>query len=144
MRTKVIFMKRKTIALIASVSLFCAAMPAYSADDKKSDSENLAYAIMGEDLKKQNFEIFKVGAQADNKQISVRNGEECWIIDKSNGLTSDKLCMVLDSKFKSGVDEGDAYIVEVDYFDVESGGFFFLAYDGQRPRRYNEYYCITV
>ena len=112
-----------------------------SAKEKVTDSEYVAYAIMGENLKTKNFASFKVGAQADVKQITERSGEECWIIDKANGLQSDKICMVLDSEFKSGVNDGDAYIVEVDYFDVAKGGFFFLAYDGQRPRGTNEYYA---
>jgi len=132
-------MKRKIISLFAALSMVAGLFvhPA-SADDKIYESENIAYAIMGNKLKTKNFTSYKVGAQADIKQISERNGEECWIVDKANGLQSDKLCMVLDNDFKSGVDNGDAYIVEVDYFDVAKGGFFFLAYDPQRPRQSGE------
>ena len=137
-------MKNKFIALILTVSMLGGlfTLP-ISAKEEVMESQNVAYAILGESLKTKNFTSFKVGAQADNKQISERNGEECWIIDKANGLQSDKLCMVLDNDFKSGVDSGDAYVVEVDYFDVAKGGFFILAYDGQRPRQEREFYSVA-
>lgn len=127
-------MKKKFISLLIATSLLAGLcyVPVY-AEQNVENSDNIAYAIMGERLKTNNFSTFKVGAYADVKQISERNGEECWIIDKANGLNSDKICMVLDNKFKSGVDDGDAYIVEVDYFDVSEGGFFYIGYDGQRP-----------
>ena len=137
-------MKKRFIALLLAVSMLDGLyiLPA-TAKDEATETKNVAYAIMGESLKASNFASFKVGAQVDNKQISQRNGEECWIIDKANGLQSDKLCMVLDNDFKSGVDDGDAYIVEVDYFDVAKGGFFILAYDGQRPRQERESYSVA-
>ena len=137
-------MKKRFMALMLAFTMLNGLfiLPA-NAKEEKDQSENVAYAIMGDRLKSKNFANFKVGAQADNKQISERNGEECWIIDRANGLQSDKICMVLDNNFKSGVDNGDAYIVEVDYFDVAKGGFFFLAYDGQRPRQLNEYYSMA-
>lgn len=125
-------MKRKFISLMLAVSLFTGlcCIPAF-AEQNGENSDNIAYAIMGEKLKISNFSAFKVGAYADIKQISERDGEECWIIDNANGLLSDKICMVLDNKFKSGVDEGDAFVVEVDYYDVSKGGFFSIGYNGQ-------------
>lgn len=137
-------MKNKIISLLMVLSLISGflSFPAY-AQEEITESENVAYAIMGEKLISKNFASFRVGAQADNKQISERAGAGCWIIDKSNGLSSDKLCMVLDNEFKSGINNGDAYIVEVDYFDVSHGGFFFLAYDGQRPRQQHESWSMA-
>ena len=126
-----------SILLAISVSIGVCSLPVV-AKDEAPENENVAYAIMGKKLKTKNFSIFRVGAQADVKQISERSGEECWIIDKAYGWSSDKICMVLDEKFKSGIDAGDAFEVEVDYFDVGAGGFFFLGYDPQRPLKQNE------
>lgn len=134
-------MKRKLISLLLAALLTLGAYGAPVMAKDATEDDNVAYAIMGENTKTRNFSVFKVGAQADVKQISERAGEPCWIIDKANGLQSDKLCMVLDNDFKAGIDQGDAFLVEVDYFDVAKGGFFFLAYDGQRPRQEREYYC---
>jgi len=137
-------MKNKFISLLMAISLISSFLVfPVQAQDSIIESENVAYAIMGEKLISKNFASFKVGAQADNKQISERAGAGCWIIDKANGLSSDKLCMVLDNEFKSGVANGDAYIIEVDYFDVSKGGFFFLAYDGQRLKQQNEYWSMA-
>ena len=132
-------MKNKftVILLIVSILASLFVMPASA---ENSTDENVAYAILGENVKTKNFATIKVGAQADNKQITERKGEPCWIIDKANGLQSDKLCMIFDEEFKAGVNDGDAFIVEVDYFDVAKGGFFFLAYNGHRPLVTNEYF----
>lgn len=135
-------MKNKFTIIMLIISIL-ASMIIIPVGAEKETDENIAYAVLGENLKTKNFTSFKVGAQADNKQVSERNGEECWIIDKANGLQSDKLCMILDDDFKKGVDNGDAYIVEVDYFDVAKGGFFFVAYDSQRPRQEGEYWSMA-
>lgn len=132
-------MKNKFTVILLIMSILASLFVLPASAENPTD-ENVAYAILGENVKTKNFATVRVGAQADNKLITERKGEPCWIIDKANGLQSDKLCMIFDEEFKSGVNNGDAFIVEVDYFDVAKGGFFFLAYDGQRPKITNEYY----
>ena len=131
-------MIKRIFSLLLTVSML-AGFLAFPVSAKVKD-ENVAFAVMGEELKTQNFEKFFVGTKTDKKQISTRNERECWILDKVNGVASSKLCMNLSPSFKRGVNDGDAFIVEVDYFDASEGGFFFLGYDGQRPRQLNEEY----
>lgn len=130
-------MKNKFLSLLLIISML-SGVCSFSVSAGINSGEDKAFATLGASFKSQNFQNVKVGAAIDNKHITERGGRGCWIIDKANGIESSKICMTLTDSFKSGVDSGDAYMVEVDYFDVEKGGFFFLGYDGQRPLKLNE------
>ena len=126
-----------SLFLALTVSIGLCSLP-IAAENEAPENENVAYAVMGKKVKTKNFTSVRAGAQADVKQISERGGEECWVIDKAYGYHSDKICMNLSEDFKDGIDTGDAFEVEIDYFDVGKGGFFYLGYAPQRALQPNE------
>lgn len=149
-------MKKFISVILSCVFVLCTVFPFEKAsavttrnaditDTQSEKNENLAYiSFKSGELKTKNID--EEGLKANNEiksKMSERDNTGCIVID-------DSLYFALDKSFANGNTDGDAYTVEIDYYD-EGEGFFRVYYDCmdygdgiQKQQRYGNYVDDTT
>jgi len=136
-------MNKRIISILLSVCMLVSGTVFANIEANDAESESLfeatadtAYMIFGEDVKLHNVSAYHIGPDGDKKIIEKKGGREAWTMGVNTA--SNRFGITLSDEFKSGVNKGDIYEIEVDYFDTEKDAFFWLGFDSVVPQRMGE------
>ncbi|MDD6734784.1 MAG: hypothetical protein PUE13_00550, partial [Clostridiales bacterium] len=120
-------MKKRTIWFINLLTLLSLLMGSFSPLTVLAEAaeENIAYAVLGSTLKKQNIDVFTDSNHFGS--VVKRGGREAWEMNPS--LPSSRYMYVdISDSFGNSKKDGSVYEVEIDYYDSEEG-YFVVWYD---------------
>lgn len=135
-RTKIISIM---LAIMLVIPMFTAGKDYYRGNTETvyaaEEDKNVAYAVLTDDFKSQNFAEVRMGTNDKIKYFS-RGGSKTWFMDNTSKQESSFMYFNLSDNFANKITDGTVFDIEFEYYS-QNNGFFRIIYDSQRKEAKN-------